>query len=125
DAQGSTNWSYFGTLLAEANGTLNNGNFAAEALTMMDQSALTNSTLNISNRLIISGTNCTLTHSTLRLLPPATGTLLGVAPATNATLSLNQGSALENNGVLSLGDGSGIGSGGVPPQSRFQISPAG
>ncbi|HTL55314.1 MAG TPA: hypothetical protein VL361_06520 [Candidatus Limnocylindrales bacterium] len=123
DAQGTTNWIYFGSLFADANGSLNNGNFAVQTFTMYGGAGLTNSTLNVSNSLTISGTNCSLKQSTLRLLPAVSANMQALAPATNATLSLSQGSLLEDNGIFKLGEGSVIAGSTAPPQSRLVVSP--
>jgi hypothetical protein len=124
DASGntSTNPITIGALLADSNGSLNNGNFAAQNFQMQDQAILTNSTLSVSNALTITGPNCALWGSTLNLLPTGSGNLAPVLPATNYILNLNQGSVFQDGGVLILNNGSSIGGRELPPQSRLVVS---
>jgi hypothetical protein len=119
----TTNPVVIGSLLADSNGSLNNGSFVVQNLQMQEQAVFTNSTLSIANSLVISGSNCTLQASTLSLLPSGSGSFGSLLPATNCTLNLHQGAVFQVAGRLNLNDGAVISGGGLFPQSQLVVSP--
>ncbi len=115
---------HFGNLLASDNGTLRGGSFEAQDCQLLDQSSLTNCSLNILAALELNGTNCSLSGSTLSVSAGASATVDTLAPGLTATLHLAQGSVLLDNGLLAMADGAQITS-SIPPQSRIVIAQGG
>ena len=107
----------FGTLIASANGSISNGNFAVRNAQMLDGSTLIGLTLNVISNLLVGGTNQVLGGTTLKIAASASATFTPVAPVTASTLTLAQGSVLQNFGRLFLNGGSTITSGSLPPSS--------
>jgi hypothetical protein len=110
------------TLIVSANGSISNGTYAVWDAQMLDESTFSGLTLYVFNNLLVGGTNCVLERSTLKIDSPASATFAPMSPATASTLTLAQGSVLENSGRMFLPDGSQIASGSLP-QSSVIIKP--
>jgi len=107
----------FGTLIVSANGSISNGTYAVRDAQMLDGSTFIGLTLNVSSNLLVGGTNCVLDGATLKIDSSASATFAPGSPATASTLTLAQGSVLQNSGSLFLNGGSQITSGSLPQSS--------
>jgi hypothetical protein len=110
------------TLIVSANGSISNGAYAVWDAQMLDESKFSGLTLYVFNSLLVGGTNCVLERSTLNIDSPASATFAPMSPATASTLTMAQGSVLENSGSLFLNGGSRI-IGGSLPQSTLIVEP--
>ena len=84
---------------------------------MRDDSTFIGLTLNVISNLFVGQTNCVFQDSSLKIPSSASASFTSVPPATAFTLTLAQGSVLEDSGRLSLPDGSQIISGSLPTNS--------
>ena len=103
-----------GTLFVSANGSISNGTYAVQDAQMLDGSTFAGLTLTVTSNLLVGGTNCVLDGSTLKIASSASATLAPVAPAAASTLTLAQGSVLQDSGLLILAGGSQIIAGSLP-----------
>jgi hypothetical protein len=111
-----------GTLIVSANGSISNGAYAVWEAQMQDGSKFIDLTLYVFSNLLVGGTNCVFDSSTLKIDSSASVTFAPVSPATASTLTLAQGSVLDNSGSLFLNGGSRIIAGSLP-QSTLIIEP--
>ncbi len=116
---GSESVIYIGTLVTRGNGTLDSGEFEVQELRLLDQSTVTNSTVDVSSSFLVEGTNCTLSST-----PLALGGMCWSSFNPAATLNLRQGSTLANGGRMTLHEGSQI-IGGDCGQNLLFIEPGG
>jgi hypothetical protein len=107
----------FGTLIVSAGGAISNGTYAVWDTQMQDGSTFIGLTLNVLSNLLVGRTNCVLAGSTLKIASSTSATFAPVSPATAFTLTLAQGSALEDSGSLFLSGGPQIIGGGLPTNS--------
>ncbi len=108
-------------LLLTNNAAVSNGiAFSLFNLQMLSGSSFNSATLRILNSLNVGGTNCTLNGTFMDVLATAHGTFAPVAPAMAATLTLAEGSVLQDDGTVSLAGGSRIIAGSLP-QSTLAI----
>jgi hypothetical protein len=118
----STNPVHFDSLQMTANGTLSEGKFELSAVSMLDESTITNSTVAVLNQLKVQGTKCALHSSTVRTAS-GSGTRLGSTNQTPpAHLILADGSAVVNSGTFEMTGGAYL-TGTTPPQNQFILAP--
>ena len=113
-----------GTLILSANGLISNGIYTVTNAQVLDGSACMGLTLTVVSNLLVGGTNCLLSGSTLQIAASASATFSPVLPDTTPVLTLAQGSVVTNLGSLSLNGASLVVTGAVP-QSKLVISPSG
>ena len=109
-------------LLLTNNAVVSNGTFSVLNLQMLSASSFQNATVNILVSLNVGGTNCTLNGTVMDVLSFSYATFAPVAPAEASTLTLAQGSVLQDSGLLMLAGGSRI-IAGTLPQSTLVIGP--
>ncbi len=95
-------------LFVSANGSISNGTYAVQDAQMLDGSTFTGLTLTVSSNLLVGGTNCVLDRSILDIASSASATLAPVAPAVASTLTLADGSVLQDSGTIMLAGSSQI-----------------
>jgi hypothetical protein len=107
-------------LVLTNNAVASNGTFSVQNLQMLSASSFQNATNFILTSLNVGGTNCTLSGTFMDVLSSAT--FAPIAPATASTLTLAQGSVLQDSGTVMLAGGSQIIAGSLP-QSTLIIEP--
>ena len=111
-----------GSVTISGNGVISNGTYSVQNVQMLDGSTLIGLTMNVSSNLLVGRTNCVVKGSTLKIPTSATVTFAPVLPATAFTLTLAEGSVLEDSGRVNLSGGSRI-TGGSASQSGILIEP--
>jgi hypothetical protein len=107
-------------LVLTNNAVASNGTFSVQNLQMLSASSFQDATNFILTSLNVGGTNCTLSGTFMDVLSSAT--FAPIAPATASTLTLAQGSVLQDSGTVMLAGGSQIIAGSLP-QSTLIIEP--